>query len=122
MSKYAGRTTRILAFQGDIWPYVDAWAQQNSFKLVGTDEVSRTYQRGTGALVAPQMCRIGWNGTNYVLEAWVHNFLINRIITLGLMPKEIIVEGGGFVASIPRKKGKELVNLLLAGMGEPLVP
>ena len=121
MSQYAGRTTRVLAFQGDIWPYVDAWAQQNDFKLVGTDEFSRTYQRGVGAMVLPQMCRIGWNGTNYILETWVICAGPNRVITFGLMPKEVIVEGGGFVASIPRKKAKELVNLLLAGLGEPLI-
>lgn len=122
MSKYAGRTTRVLGFQGDIWPIVDQWAQQNELNLVGTDEASRTYQRGVGFWVAPQMCRIGWNGNNYVLESWVRVNLLNRILTFGLMPGEIIVEGDGFLAVIPRTKGKEKANLLMQALGEPLIP
>ena len=122
MSKYSGRTTRMLQFQGDIWPIVDQWAAQNKYKLVGTDQVSRTYQRGVGFWVAPQMCRIGWNGANFILESWVRIQLLNRIITLGLMPSELIVEGGGAVGALPRNKAKQQVNMLLQSLGEPLIP
>lgn len=122
MSKYKGRTTRALRFQGDIWPIVDQWAAQNGYKLVGTDQASRTYQRGVGFWVAPQMCRIGWSGAGYVLEAWVYLPLINRIFTLGLMPAELIIEGSGFVGAVPRSKAKYQVNLFLQALGEPLIP
>ena len=122
MSKYSGRTTQILRFQGDLWPIVDQWAQQNAYKLVGTDQASRTYQRGVGAMVLPQMLRLGWNGQDYVIEAWVHANTFNRVFTFGLMPEEVIVHGGGFFAAIPRKKALQQVNLLLQALGEPLLP
>ncbi len=65
---------------------------------------------------------MGWNGQAYVLEAWIHAGGLNRVITLGLMPEEVIVHGGGPVAAIPRKKARQQVNLLLQALGEPPLP
>ena len=60
---------RPLGFQGDIWPIVDSWARSNGYKLVGRDQINHTYQRGGGELVAPQLVRVSWDGSRYVLEA-----------------------------------------------------
>lgn len=119
MSRYKGRTVRALNFRGDIWPIVASWAQSTGYKLVGGDYNSQTWQRGLGALVAPQMVKVSWDGSRYVLEAWVRINILNRIFALGLLPSELIIDSGGLLAIVPRNKARDQVNQLLAMLGEP---
>lgn len=118
-SKYAGRTVREFAAGDDVWQILDGWAQQTEYKLVGQDQVSRLYQRGIGFWLAPQMLSITWTGSAYRLEAWVRTPLFNKIVTFGLMPNELIIDSGGFVAILPRDKSRLNVNYLLQALGQP---
>lgn len=120
-SKTAGRTVRDFTTTAPIWEYLANWAQQTGYTPVGQNEVSRLYQRGTGFLMAPQMLQITWTGNAYRLEAWVKGQLLNRIVVLGLMPKEMIIDSGGFMGSLPRKQARQHVNLLLQSLGQPAI-
>jgi hypothetical protein len=100
-----------------VWEILDAWAQQTGYMLKSRDQVSSLYQRGTGFFMAPQILRMAWTGNGYRLEAWVRVPLYTRIFALGLMPSEVIVNSGGFMAALPRKQAREHVNLLLQTLG-----
>jgi len=55
------------------------------------------------------------------MEARVWLPLLNRIVTLGLMPSELRIESGGFSAVIPRNKAREQVNVLMQMLGQPAI-
>jgi len=114
-----GRTVRDFTAGADFWQILDGWTQQNGYKLIASDQVSRLYQRGQGLLVAPQRLQVNYTGSGYHLEAWVWVPMFNRIFTLMLMPEELKLDSGGFTGSIPRKKAREQVNLLLQSLGQP---
>jgi hypothetical protein len=122
MSKYKGRTTRKLNFQGDIWPIIDQWAQQNDFALVEEDEGSRIYQRGKGRGKPANMLRIGREDGIYLLEAWIRFGGWLWFSNAMVFPREMIVDGGGAKARPARDKAKGPVNLLLQALGEPVIP
>jgi len=112
-----GRTVRELQSDVNVWGVVDAWAAENGYALVAGDQVTRVYKRGTGFWTAPQMFQIGWTGNAYRLEAWVSVTGLNRVVTLGLMPEEMMIDGGGFVGSLPRQTARKHVNALLPRLG-----
>ncbi len=118
MSKYKGRTTRILQFRGDVWPIMGQWADQNDFTLVEQVETSCTYKQGTGLSTPAKVCKITWDGSNYVLEAWLQFSVWLWIQNLFLFPKVMVVDGGGMKARPARNKAKNLVNSLLQALGE----
>jgi hypothetical protein len=120
-SKVKGRTTREFQSPADVWGILDGWAAQTGYELVEQDQVSRTYKRGTGFWVAPQKLKMAFTGQFYRMEAWVWLPPLNRIVTLGLMPIELRIESGGFMAVIPRSKAREQVNALLQALGQPPV-
>ncbi|MHB8895552.1 MAG: hypothetical protein ACYC99_10305 [Candidatus Geothermincolia bacterium] len=112
-----GKTVREFQFTGDVWGIADQWAAAQGYSLMAQDEASRLYQKGSGFWLAPQMVQLSVMPQGYVLQAWVHIPLINRIMTLGLMPEEMIVDKGGFVGVIPRNRAREDANLLLVAVG-----
>jgi hypothetical protein len=120
-SKIAGRTVREFTGGADVWAILDGWAQQTGYGPVGHDQFSRLYQKGSGLWMAPRMLQMTYTGNGYRLEAWVRLPLLNRIITLGLMPAEMNIHSGGFAGSLPRKQAKEQVNLLLQALGQPAI-
>jgi hypothetical protein len=122
MASAQGRTALDFQTAAEIWQILDTWAQQTGYKLIGQDQASRLYQRGTGFWVAPQMLQVSWAGQGYHLEAWVRVPLFNRIVTFGLMPEELVISSGGFVGSLPRKTARNHVNILLQTLGLPPIP
>jgi hypothetical protein len=118
-NRVAGRTVIDFTTEAPVWEILDNWAQQTGYLPKGHDPASRLYQRGTGFLMAPQMLQLAWTGNAYRLEAWVRMPLYNRIILLGLMPAEMIINSGSFWGSLPRKQAREHVNLLLQSLGLP---
>jgi len=116
-----GRTVRQIQAGAEIWDAADKWAAMSGYELRGQDQTSRLYQRGTGFWVAPQMVRISSAQGGYVLEAWIRVPMLNRILALGLMPEEIIIDKGGFVAVIPRNRAREDVNKLLVSLNAPAI-
>ena len=119
MPSVKGRTVREFAAGPDLWQILDAWAQQTGYKLIQQDQYSRLYQRGEGFLVAPQRLAVTFTGSAYRLEAWVWVPTFLRVFTLMLMPEEIIIDSGGFVATIPRKTARGPVSQLLQSLGQP---
>lgn len=122
MSSIKGRTIRDFQAGADLWLILDDWAQRNGYKLIAQDQYSRLYQRGTGFLVVPQRLQMTFTGTGYRLEAYVWVPLIDRILTLMLMPEEMRLESGGFLGAIPRSKARKQVNELLQSLGQPPIP
>ena len=112
-----GRTVRQFQATEDIWGKVDAWSVQSGYKLSEQDEASRLYQRGTGFWVAPQMVKLTAMPGGYNMEAWIRVPMITRVMMLGLMPGEMVVDSGGLVAVIPRNRAREDVNKLLNSLG-----
>lgn len=117
-----GRTVREFVAGPEVWEKVDRWAESTGYRLMEQDQYSRLYQRGTGLLVAPQRLKISYTGSGYRLEAWAHVPHINRLLSFGLMPAELMLESsGGLMGYFPRKKAREQVNLLLQELGLPLI-
>jgi hypothetical protein len=118
-SKVAGRT--VVEFQAgvDVWSTVDEWAQEFEYVLTAQDGASRLYQKGQNFLVIPQMVQVTWTGAGHRLEAWVRNPTINRILTLGLAPSEMVINSGKFVGVVARNKARKDVNILLERLGVP---
>jgi hypothetical protein len=112
-----GRTVRQFQATEDIWAKADAWAAQTGYQLMEQDESSRLYQRGKGFWVAPQMVKLTAMPGGYTIEAWVRVPKFTRVMMLGLMPGEIVIDRGGFVAVIPRNRAREDVNKLLYALG-----
>ena len=121
MPGISGRT--VVEFQTgvDVWGALDQWAQEFKFELQAQDEASRLYQKGHNILIPPLMVQVTVTEAAYHLEAWVRNPMINRILTLGLLPFEMIINKGGFLGFVPRDKARKEVNVLLERIGVPLI-
>lgn len=121
MAKEAARM--VMELQADpntnIWGIIDAWAQEMDYKLVWSDESGRIYRKGTGLWLLPRMLQATPTASGIRLEAWVKADFINRLLSLFILPPEIMIESGGKKAFIPRKKAREEVNVLLQGLGQP---
>jgi hypothetical protein len=113
------RTVGAFAWDGDFWAVVETWAQKNGFRLKRSDGAERTYQKGTGFLVAPMMFKAKRDARNVEIEAWVRANLFVRIMALFILPREMGVESGGFRGVLPRKIARNAVNELLSGLGRP---
>lgn len=122
MNNPKGRTVREFQFGGNLWQILDDWAQQTGYRLIGQDQYSRLYQRGVGVLTAPQRLQMTFIGNGYRLEAFVWVPLLTRVFTFMLMPEEMPVESGGFLAALPRSRGRKHVNMLLSYLGQPPIP
>lgn len=117
----AGRT--VWDFQTDLnpWPVLEEFAQRKGYKLVDAQENSRLYQQGSGFWMAPRMLYLASTPSGYRLEAWVSVEGINRILTFGLFPREMVVHSGGFLGAAPRAKARKQVNEFLQALGQPLI-
>ncbi|MHB8781752.1 MAG: hypothetical protein ACYC55_10275 [Candidatus Geothermincolia bacterium] len=118
-----GRTVREFAYQGDFWQKLDEWAASTGYNLAGSDEASRLYRKGSavsGALFLPnRFLKASVVGDHYRLEAWVRMGFLNRLSMLWLVPAELIIDSGTFLASLPRSSGRKEVNQLLLALGVP---
>ncbi len=114
-----GRTVRDFQHSGNVWDIAAAWAQQNGFELKGTDQYGQYYQKGTGFWSAPRRVQLQWTGSYYHLEAWVYMPTFNYVMAFGILPREMVLDSGGFRGVVPRNMGRKEVNLLLAALGQP---
>ena len=116
-----GRTTRELPADQSVWGVIDDWAQRVGYELKESGESGRLYQKGSGFWTLPRMLAVVPTATGIRLEAWVRANNFNRLFSFFIVPPESIFDSGGKVAIIPRNKGREEVNLLLQGLGQPLL-
>ncbi len=117
-----GRTVRDFTHPGNVWEITAAWAQQNGYQLKGQDEQGQYYQRGTGFWSAPRRVQLQWAGSFYHLEAWVYVPTLNYVLAFGILPREMVLESGGFRGVVPRNLGRKEVNNLLAALGQQPIP
>jgi len=102
--------------KGDPWPVITAWAKRHSFKpreLPGATEKTKLFQKGTGLFTSPMRAQFTQTGNTVELQAWVHNLLLSRILTLFLLPMEMNIRSGGLRAVVPRTMARRAVNELL---------
>jgi hypothetical protein len=117
------RSTVSGTISGDPWPVIDAWAQPNGYKVVaGAGSTTRTYQKGTGFLVAPMMLVASLQGTTLTVQGWVQPTFLARLMALFLIPSETNIGTDGFVMIIPRRMANKAVNGLLTQLGLPTIP
>jgi hypothetical protein len=114
----AKRTILRFQFNGDVWPIVESWAKERDFPENLRVNNVRRYRQGIGWLVLPKIVEVKQEGAQVEIQAWVHNPLINRIVTLFLMPGERDI-GKGALRMIPRSTARRDVNVLLQRLGQP---
>ncbi len=107
------RTFIEFEYNGDIWPVVNKWAEENKYKLKEEMGGGKIYQKGVGFLVAPMMVKIEQVGSKIKLEAWVRTNFVYRAISLFILPAEMEVISGGFRGVVPRAVARKAVNKLL---------
>lgn len=119
----AHRSVVTFELQGEPWPVIAAWAKRHKFlpRAPQTDKV-KLFQRGTGLWTSPMRAQFTQRGSQIELQAWVHNPLLSRIMSLFLLPQEMNLQSGGFRAVVPRNIARKAVNELLAEVGAPPIP
>ncbi len=118
----ANRTTLRFNSTADIWPTVEKWAGENGYKLKESNGPERSFQKGSGFLVAPMKLTIRFENQEVNLEAWISANLFVRICSFFILPAEMGIESGGFRAVLPRNMARTAVNKLLAQFGQPAIP
>ncbi len=103
----------------DFWETVESWAGPTKYKLKESSDGKRTYQKGTGFLVAPQMLEIESSGGHTTMQAWIRAGLFVRMMSLFILPAEITIASGGLKAAIPRKMARKDINKLLESLQCP---
>jgi hypothetical protein len=117
----AKRTLRTFTTTTDPWPVITAWASANGYKRMSGSDGQAVFKKGMGILVAPRMLELRTEGNQLHLQAWVHSGFFVRLMSLFILPSEITVESGGFVAMVPRNIGRKEVNGLLAQLQQPQI-
>lgn len=115
------RTIRDFYVPTNIWPTVEQWAENEGFRLLDDDGVKRRYQKGRGLLIFPTMFEMSLSEGNVHLEAWVRADILNRAVSMFILPEESRIDSGGFAAILPRNVSREAVNRLLVKIGQPLI-
>ncbi len=116
------RTSLSGPFSGDPWPVVDAWAPGAGYRLVeGAGTQTRTYQKGSGFLVAPMFAAFSFTGSTLSMQAWIAPTLFARLFALFLIPASMHVNSGGFVMVLPRNMARKALNEVVGKLGLPLI-
>jgi hypothetical protein len=116
------RTTIKFPWEGDIWPIIDAWAGENGYRPKSALGAERTYQKGTGFLVAPMMLKVKQDKQETEIQAWIRANLLVRLMALFILPAEMGIESGGMRGVLPRNIARKAVNALLAKLRQPPIP
>jgi hypothetical protein len=117
------RSTVSGPVSGDPWAAVEGWAPKHGYALkAGAGTSTRTYQKGSGFLVAPMMLVVSLSGPTLTVQGWVQPTFIARLFAFFLIPAETNIGTDGFVMLIPRRMANKAVNELLQQLGLPLIP
>ena len=110
------KTTRDFERAVPIWPSVEHWAGEMSYRLVANDGTTRTYYRNP--LYAPATTvRLTQTGTQVHLEAWYQRAIMRRLFYGG--PPTRAVESEGLQAILPKAIARREVNRLLRLLEQP---
>ena len=117
------RSVVVFNHPGDPWPQIAAWAHRNKYlpRAPQTGSV-KMFQKGSGLWTSPMRAQFTQRGDQIEVQAWVHNPLIARIMSMFILPAEMNVSSGGFRAVIPRNIARKAVNELLVEVGASPIP
>jgi hypothetical protein len=118
----ARRSVVTFTSKGDPWERIVAWANRHRFLPRSDRGNVRLFQKGTGLLTAPMRAQFTLKDGKIELQAWVHNLLFSRLLTLFLLPMEMNIRSGGFRAMVPRSIARKAVNELLREMNATEIP
>jgi len=112
------RTVREFTYRGDLWPLVDAWVAETGYRLEQQEDGHRLYRKGFPLVMAPSMVEITEQKGRVTLQAWVKAdpYLFLAILT-GRTP-EMAIDSSGLTATVPRRRAREMVNILLRKLGQ----
>jgi len=116
------RSVVTFAVKGDPWARIAAWAKRHKFKPRSDDKDTKLFQKGTGLWTSPMRAQFTAKDGKVELQAWVHNMLLSRLLTLFLLPMEMNVRSGGFRAMVPRTIARKAINELLREMNATEIP
>ncbi|MDP2271043.1 MAG: hypothetical protein Q8N23_09425 [Archangium sp.] len=116
------RTSLSGPVSGDPWAIIDAWAPGAGYRVVeGAGTATRTYQKGSGFLVAPMMAAFSFTGGTLSMQAWIAPTFFARVFALFLIPASMHVNSGGFVMVLPRNMARKALNEVVGQLGLPLI-
>jgi hypothetical protein len=117
------RSVVSFAVKGDPWERIGAWAKRHKFTPREPHGKNvKLFQKGTGLLTSPMRAQFTHEDGKIELQAWVHNLLFSRLLTLFLLPMEMNVRSGGFRAMVPRSIARKAINELLREMNATEIP
>jgi hypothetical protein len=108
--------------KGDPWERIEKWAKRHRFMPRSQDKDTRLFQKGTGLWTSPMRAQFTHTKGSVELQAWVHNMLLSRLLTLFLLPMEMNIRSGGFRAMVPRSIARNAINELLREMDAEPIP
>ena len=136
----ARRSIVTFAVKGDPWERIGAWAKRHRFhprsdksderrtrsSAEGDAKVdekhTKLFQKGNGLWTSPMKAQFTHKDGKIELQAWVHNLLLSRLLTLFLLPMEMNIRSGGFRAMVPRSIARNAINELLREMNAEPIP
>ncbi len=114
------RTVREFTASTDVWPIVDAWADESHYDLKDFGESSRLYRKRG---FTRWMLEISQEGSKIRLEAWVQRQwwqVLAMFAGASSVPSEMGIEsGGGREQVLIRDRARPEVNDLLGRLGQP---
>ena len=120
----ARRSVVTFSVKGDPWERIIAWAKRHRFMPRSDSGNTKLLQKGTGLWTSPMRAQFTHDKAagKVELQAWVHNLLFSRLLTLFLLPMEMNVRSGGFRAMVPRSIARKAVNELLREVQATEIP
>ncbi len=116
------RTSVSGPISGDVWAIIDAWAPGAGYRVIeGGGTATRTYQKGSGFLVAPMVAVFSLNEGTLSMQAWIAPTFFARLFALFLIPASMHVNSGGFVMVLPRNMARKALNEVVGKLGLPLI-
>lgn len=97
----------------DFWLQVETWAAETGFNLNSRDGEQRLYRKGHRLLMAPIWVALRREGKMVTLEAWVVADMFLFLSALAGKKPEAGIGSGGLTALLPRRRGRQAVNILL---------
>jgi hypothetical protein len=112
------RTIVSFPYPKDFWSQVENWAAETGFTLTNRKGEQRLYRKGHRLLMAPIWVEFRREGKQVVLEAWVVADMFLILSALAGKKPETGIESGGMTAMLPRRRGREAVNILLRRLNQ----
>jgi len=100
-------------------PILEHWASEHDFRMVAMKGKRRLYQRGHRSSPYIVFVDFKQRESEISVTAWIHVSLTMRLLSLLLLPVELLVEPSGWLAAIQRRKVCHEMNVLLDRYRQP---